>query len=144
MRENIDRRDIITYLSAKLAEAPTLARKKTQEDGKPLGYRRVYFRIKKYIGAYLSILNKVHCIIFTAGIGENSPEMRERILSDMDELGVILDKEKNNKIKDGGEGEINANNSKIKVFVIKTDEERAIALDTYKIVNEENRKYKGG
>jgi len=54
MRENIDRKDIITYLSAKLAEAPALARKKTQEDGKPLGYRRVYSRIKKHIDNFLS------------------------------------------------------------------------------------------
>ena len=77
MQENIDRGDIITYLSAKLAEAPNLARKKTQEDGKPFGYRRIYFRIKKYIDAFLSrerkgIENRIIILPGLRGVGKTT------------------------------------------------------------------------
>ncbi len=88
------------------------------------------YRIKKYIGSYLAVLNGCDGIIFTGGIGENGIKMRKRILSDLENLGINLDEEKNNGLV-GTEGEIQANNSKIKIFVIPTNEEGAIALDTY-------------
>ena len=91
-----------------------------------------HYRIKKQIGAYIAALNGVDIIIFTAGVGENGPETRESILKDMDFFGIILDKEKN-KVR-GKIQEISANNSKVKVFVIPTNEELVIARETKKIL----------
>lgn len=91
-----------------------------------------HYRIKKQIGAYIAALNGVDIIIFTAGVGENGPETREAILKDMDFFGIILDKEKN-KVR-GKIQEISAKNSKVKVFVIPTNEELVIARETKKIL----------
>ncbi|MCX7706168.1 MAG: acetate kinase [bacterium] len=88
------------------------------------------YRIKKYIGAYLAILGKVDGIVFTAGIGENQPIVREKSLDGMQEFGIFLDKKKNENCK-AIEQEISSPESKIKVFVIPTNEELAIAVDTY-------------
>lgn len=93
-----------------------------------------HYRIKKQIGAYIAALNGVDIIIFTAGVGENGPETREAILKDMDFFGIILDKEKN-KVR-GKIQEISAKNSKVKVFVIPTNEELVIARETKKILEQ--------
>jgi len=92
------------------------------------------YRIKKYIGSYMAVLNKVDAIVFTGGIGENGSKMRARILADMDQLGIKLDDEENRK-HIGVAGEIQSSDSKIKVFVIPTNEELAIARDTYAMTN---------
>ena len=94
-----------------------------------------HYRIKKQIGAYIAALNGVDIIIFTAGVGEKGPETREAILKDMDFFGIILDKEKN-KVR-GKIQEISAKNSKVKVFVIPTNEELVIARETQKILTQE-------
>lgn len=88
------------------------------------------YRVKKYIGTYLVLLGRVDGIIFTAGIGENQPIVRKKSLEGLEELGIIIDKEKN-KLAIGIEQEISTSDSKIKVFVIPTNEELAIAADTY-------------
>ena len=72
--------------------------------------------------------------MFTGGIGENSKEAREQILENMETLGIVLDKEKNNNFKRGQVELISAKNSKIKVYVIPTDEELMMARDTKEIV----------
>ena len=90
-------------------------------------------RITKYIGAYAAAMNGLDAVVFTAGIGENNQHAREWILTDTDFLGIILDKEKN-KIK--GETVISAENSRVKVLMIPTNEELAIARDTAEIVAE--------
>lgn len=90
------------------------------------------YRIKKYIGAYMAVLNRVDAIVFTGGIGENGVAMRARILEDMDQLGVSID-EKRNMIHSGILGDFQAPSSKVKLFVIPTNEELAIARDTYKL-----------
>ncbi len=92
------------------------------------------YKIKKYIGAYIAVLNNVHCIIFTGGIGENGAIMRKRILQNMEGLGIIMDENKNNEKIGGNEGDISAQDSKIKVLVVPTNEEKAIARDTYSLV----------
>ncbi len=89
------------------------------------------YRVRKYIGAYLAVLGEVHCVVFTAGIGERAPEVRSRILRGFDELGIVLSEDQNRKLQ--GEGLITSDESRIPVFVIPTDEERAIAADTYEI-----------
>jgi acetate kinase len=88
------------------------------------------YRIKKYIGSYVAAMNGLDCIIFTAGIGENSKLIREMVCSEMDIFGIELDKEKNNKSK-SGILEINKNNSKVKILVIPTNEELEIARQTF-------------
>ena len=87
--------------------------------------------IIKYIGAYIAVLGGVDAIIFTAGIGENSPLLRQKICEQLSYLGIKLD-EKNNQLR-GQTVEISTPDSKVKVFVIPTDEELVIAEDTYRL-----------
>lgn len=84
------------------------------------------YRIKKYIGSYTAILNGLDAIVFTAGIGENSPLMRELVCSDLDYLGINIDLDKNN-IRPNKLTVISPENSKVKVLVIPTNEELEIA-----------------
>jgi acetate kinase len=80
----------------------------------------VYYA-KRYVGEYLAALNSADYIVFTAGGGENNPLIRKSILQDMENLGIIIDDEKNN--SNPTEGLISADNSPIKVAVIPTNEE---------------------
>ena len=84
------------------------------------------YRIKKYIGSYAAILNGLDAIVFTAGIGENSPEMRKRICMDMDYLGIMLDLEKN-EVRPNKLTVVSNEKSKVKILVIPTNEELEIA-----------------
>lgn len=84
------------------------------------------YRIKKYIGSYAAIMNGLDAIVFTAGIGENSIEMRQRICNELDYLGIRLDETKNN-VRPDKLTDISAENSKTKVLVIPTNEELEIA-----------------
>lgn len=89
------------------------------------------YSIKKYIGAYCVAIGKVDAIVFTGGIGENSSLVREKICDTLeDSLGIIFDNKANQQHKTI----INKINSKIKLFVIKTNEELEIAKQTYEIV----------
>lgn len=90
------------------------------------------YRILKYIGAYTAVLGGVDIIVFTAGVGENAPEMRESLCKKLAFLGVNVDKNAN-KCR-GKEALISTQDSKIKVVVIPTDEELVIAQDTAFIV----------
>ena len=93
------------------------------------------YRVKKYIGSYIAALNGVDAICFTAGVGENGGEYREMVLSNLENLGIVLDKDKN--LKNFKRGEVNvisADNSKVKIYVIPTDEELMIASDTERLV----------
>ncbi|MEI7904168.1 MAG: acetate kinase [Candidatus Firestonebacteria bacterium] len=91
------------------------------------------YRIKKYIGSYMAVLNKVDAIVFTGGIGERGPYERAEILKEMEHLGISLDKAKNeNKER---EKDISTPESKVKVLVIPTDEEGAIARDTFEMTS---------
>ena len=90
-------------------------------------------RVKKYIGAYAAIMNGMDLLVMTGGIGENAWFMREPILSDMEFLGIKIDK----KVNEGIMGEaavISTPDSKVKVVVFPTDEEYMIAKDTFDLV----------
>lgn len=91
------------------------------------------YRIRKYIGAYVAILNGCDAICFSAGIGENSPYIRQMVCEDMDFLGIKLDEEANLKAI-GKEMLISSEDSKIKVYVIPTNEELLFARDTVRVV----------
>jgi len=86
-------------------------------------------RIKSYIGSYIAELNGCDCIVFTAGVGENGIENREAICKDLDSLGIIMDNEKN-KVR-GKEVDVSAADSKVRIFIIPTNEELVIARDTF-------------
>ena len=91
--------------------------------------------IKKYIGSYVAEMNGVDAIVFTAGIGENSPALRAGVLSDLDVLGIKIDPKMNEKAFRQSENIcISAPDSKVLVYVIPTNEELVIARDTKEIV----------
>ena len=91
------------------------------------------YEVRKYIGSYAAALGGLDCLVFTAGVGENSPEMRERICQGLEFLGVKLDAQKN-KVR-GKETLVSAADSKVAVWVIPTNEELMIAQDTAELVN---------
>lgn len=93
------------------------------------------YQIKKYIGAYAAAMNGLDAVVFTAGMGENNPELRERVCRDMDLFGIKIDCELNAKTwRQPNIVEISTPNSKVKVFVIPTNEELMIAKDTENLV----------
>jgi len=91
------------------------------------------YRVKKYLGAYLAAMDGADAIVFAGGIGEHSPDVRARICKDLDWLGIRLDAAKNERMV-GGEGRIDADGSRVALWVIPTDEELLIARDTWRVV----------
>ncbi len=91
------------------------------------------YRVKKYIGSYTAAMGGVDVIIFTGGIGENADEMRKSITSNFEYLGLEFDDSKNKGVR-GKEVELTKDSSKVKVWIVPTDEELVIARDTYDIV----------
>lgn len=89
-------------------------------------------RVRGYIGSYMTELDHVDAIVFTAGVGENSIEMRESIVNGLKSLGIKIDPERNN--VRGEDKLISADDSSIKIFVIPTNEELMIARDTKELV----------
>jgi acetate kinase len=98
-------------------------------------------RVKKYIGAYLAEMGGADALIFTGGIGENSAIIRERICNEMQWFGLSLDKKSNDKMVGGKEGDISTADSKLKAFVIPTNEELLIARDTVRAVKNVPRRW---
>ena len=96
-----------------------------------LAIKMFCYRVKKYIGSYMAVLGHVDGIVFTGGIGENSANIRARILEGLDELGIKCDADKNAKAR--GCANFEKDGAPIKLYVIATDEEKAIAIDTYNI-----------
>jgi acetate kinase len=90
------------------------------------------YRIRKYIGAYAAAMGGVGAVVFTGGIGENSADVRRESCRHMEFLGVSIDEKSN--ISAEKEKLISTSDSKTKVFVIPTNEELVIALDTMRIV----------
>jgi acetate kinase len=94
------------------------------------------YRIKKYIGAYFAALGRVDALVFTAGVGEMGPITRQLASAGLEELGIVLDHERNNKAKcRNAELEISAPGSKVKIYVIPTDEELVMTEDAYALMN---------
>ncbi len=91
-------------------------------------------KVRFYIGAYIAEMNGLDALVFTAGVGENSAEMRAHICNEMGNLGIKLDLMKN-KVR-GQEKVISTDDSKVKILLIPTNEELMIARDTHEIVSE--------
>ena len=94
------------------------------------------YRARKYIGAYLAAMGGADAIVFTGGIGENSPEVRERICAGMEWAGLRLDASRNQQTV-GREGQISTDDSKLLAYAIPTDEELLIARDTVRVIRGE-------
>lgn len=145
-RENIPVSDISEFMNKKcgfLGVSGQYSDSRDIEEGIKRGDERcllaasiLAYQVKKYIGAYTAAMNGVDAIVFTAGMGENNPELRERALRNMEYYGIELDLELNAKTwRQPNIVEISKPTSKVKVFVIPTNEELMIARDTADIVS---------
>jgi acetate kinase len=99
------------------------------------------YRTRKYIGAYLSAMGGADAIVFTGGIGENSPEVRSTICDGLKWIGLKLDPERNDICKNGCEGLISTDDSRLAAYTIPTDEELLIARDTVRSVRGAPQRY---
>ena len=111
------------------------AAKEGNEDAQ-LALDKFAYDVKKYIGAYAAALGGCDVLTFTAGVGENGPDMRAKICQGLEYMGVKIDPEKNN--TRGKEAIISADDSKVTVWVIPTNEELMIAQDTAELVKAAN------
>lgn len=96
-------------------------------------------RIRKYIGAYAAVMGGVDMIVFTGGVGENSPMIRHRVCQRLDFLGAIINEDKNHDIQLSNHepvGEFSWNHSRVKLLAIKTDEQLSIARQTAKLLEQ--------
>ncbi len=101
------------------------------EEAAIVGMQAYAYNIVKFIGSYIAALGGVDAIVFTAGIGENSPIIRKLVLDRLSFLGIKIDDEANN--RRGSMEEISTKDSKVKAFVLPTDEELMIAKDTVEL-----------
>jgi acetate kinase len=88
------------------------------------------YRLRKYVGAYMAVLGGAEAVAFGGGIGENSPDIRERACRGMHWCGLRIDESRNSHVV-GVEGEISAEGSPVRALVIPVDEEMVIARDTF-------------
>ncbi len=95
------------------------------------------YRLRKYVGAYFAAMGGLDALVFTAGIGENSYEMRARVCQGLECLGILIDLERN-RVR-GVEAEISATDSRVKIYSIPTNEELVIARDTAEIISRAHR-----
>ena len=91
------------------------------------------YRVKKYVGSYAAVLNGLDAIVFTAGVGENDVNTRQRICNEMQFLGIHLDEDKNRVISTATR-EINSASSPVKILVVPTNEELEIAHQSYDLL----------
>lgn len=122
----------ITGLSSDMREIESAEREGNERAH--LAMQMYNYRIKKYIGAYAAAMGGVDIIVWTAGVGENQIDTRMQACSGLEFLGVKMDAERNN--CRGVERVISADDSKVKVVLVPTDEEIVIARDTMKLVQE--------
>jgi acetate kinase len=92
------------------------------------------YRVKKYIGAYAAALGGLDALVFTGGIGSNSPEVRASSVEGLDFMGLAVDHERNSRCI-GCDGQISGDEPGVRIFAIATNEELVIALDTERIVS---------
>lgn len=100
-----------------------------------LAHKMLVYEIKKFIGGYVAAMDGCDAIVFTAGLGENQSTHRHNICNNMTYLGLEIDEALNQEMVGGREGEISTPDSKVKVYVIPTNEELVIARDTRDIVS---------
>lgn len=95
------------------------------------------YRLRKYIGSYYAVLGRVDAIVFTAGVGENAGVIRQMALEGLENMGIVVDRDKNlGTFSKHGETEISTPESKVKVYVIPTNEELVFVEDVVAILND--------
>jgi acetate kinase len=92
------------------------------------------YRIRKYLGAYLAVLDGADAIVFAGGIGENAAEIRARVCTGLEWMGIGFDAKANASLSNGREGKFSTAASRVELWVIPTDEELLIARDTWRVV----------
>ena len=143
-KENMDISQAMTYLNKKCGMAGvsgissdfrdlTAAADKGNHRAQ-LALDMFSYSCKKYVGAYAAAMNGVDCIVFTAGVGENTPCVREAICDNMEYIGLSIDKEKNQEKNNGSIRDITGKDSKVKVLIIPTNEELVIARETVELL----------
>jgi acetate kinase len=98
-------------------------------------------RARSYIGRYFAELGGAQAVVFTGGIGENSPHVRERICQGLECMGLRLDSKRNNKMVNGASGVITAKGSRFRAYVFPTNEELLIARDTIRVIEDVPRRW---
>jgi acetate kinase len=98
-------------------------------------------RAKSYIGRYFAEMGGAQAVVFTGGVGENSPEIRRKICEGLECIGLRLDNEKNEATSGGGSGMISAQGSKLRCYVFPTNEELLIARDTVRVIEDAPRRW---
>ena len=121
----------ISEVSSDLRDVGSAARQGNQLAQLSLDIQR--YQIKKYIGAYAAAMGGVDAVVFTGGIGEHDAEMRAAVCGNMNYMGMQIDNARNDSLH--GEGEISQAGSRVRTYVIPTDEEYMIAVDTKEIVD---------
>ncbi|QKF61210.1 acetate kinase [Campylobacter curvus] len=109
--------------------------KMANDERAKLAFEMFCYRVKKYIGAYYAVLGRVDALIFTGGIGENAPNTRQKICDDLKHLGIHVNHDLNFS-QERGERCLDDKNAKIKTFVIPTNEELEIAIETMRVIKE--------
>jgi acetate kinase len=115
-----------------------LARERDGDEDAANAVEVYLYRIRKYIGAYTAALGRVDALVFTAGVGENSVEIRERVCRGLDSLGIEVDPERNN-VRGQGPRAIHVEGSRVDVLVVPTNEELEIAMQTLQCIQEDTR-----
>lgn len=143
-KENLSFKDLDTIMNKKSGslgvsgvssdDRDLIAAGKEGNERAVIARKMQHYQIKKLIGSYVAAMDGVDVIVFTGGLGENTCDMRENVCNGLSYLGIKIDSEVNAVIRKGKEGEISTKDSKVKVFVIPTNEELMIARDTKNIV----------
>ena len=110
------------------------AAKEAGNDRARLALDMFAYGCKKYLGAYMAVMGGLDAVVFTAGIGENTPDVRADVVSGLEAFGIKLDAEKNNYKNDGEIHDVSAADSRVKILVIPTNEELVIARETAALI----------
>lgn len=143
-KKGLSHSEMVTYLNKKCGVAGISGVSSDFRDliaGKEAGNKRCKlaldmfaYQVKRYVGGYAAIMGGLDCIVFTAGIGENTPTVREDVCEGLEFLGVEFDAKANAAKNDGSIREISKPSSKVKVLVIPTNEELVIARETAELL----------
>ncbi|MDE6585213.1 MAG: acetate kinase [Clostridia bacterium] len=143
-KKGLSHADAVTYLNKKCGVAgisgvssdfrDLVAGEESGNERCALALDMFAYQVKKYVGAYAAAMGGLDCIVFTAGIGENTPTVREDVCEGLEFLGVEFDAKANNAQNDGSIREISKKRSKVKVLIIPTNEELVIARETAELL----------
>ncbi|MBT3222215.1 MAG: acetate kinase, partial [Proteobacteria bacterium] len=110
-----------------------LARRDDGDGEAELAFKMYAYRIKKYIGAYYAALGRVDALVFTAGVGENSADVRDEACSGLEAMGIVIDGDRNSRTGSGIR-EVQGEDARVRILVVPTDEEREIAQEALEVL----------